>query len=268
MEDRVGDVWKLAGAYSAYIGRWSAMVAREFLRWLDVPGGARWLDVGCGPGTLVEAILRDAAPRTVVGIDRSQGLVEHARTHLTDPRARFEVGDALALPARDGVFEAVVSGLVLNFVRTPSRMISEMVRAGRAGSTVALYVWDYAEGMELTRTFWNAARALDPGAVTVDEAERFPICAPEPLAMAFSAAGLEAVATRAIEVPTQFRDFDDYWSPFLGGQGPAPAYAMSLVEERRVALREKLRATLPAASDGSISLRARAWAVRGFKPAG
>jgi SAM-dependent methyltransferase len=264
--DRVGDVWNLGGAYDAYIGRWSALVASEFLRWLDVPAGASWLDVGCGPGTLIEAIVREAAPRAVLGVDRSEGFIAHARAHLIDARARFEVGDALVLPVPDGVFDAVVSGLVLNFVQTPARMIFEMVRGGRAGCIVALYVWDYADGMDLTRKFWRAARALDPGAAPLDEAERFRICAPEPLAAAFSSAGLDAVATHAIEVPMHFRDFDDYWSPFLGGQGPAPAYAMSLDEERRVALREELRETLPVASDGSIPLRARAWAVRGFKP--
>lgn len=268
MEDRIADVWRVAGAYDAYIGRWSRLVAREFLRWLEVPGGAAWLDVGCGPGTLVEEILVEAAPRAVLGIDRSEGFVARARASVTDPRARFEVGDATGLPVPDGAFDAVVSGLVLNFVEPPARMVAEMVRGGRAGAAVALYVWDYGGGMELTRTFWTAARALDPGAATLDEAVRFPICAPEPLAAAFSSAGLHAIETRAIDVPTRFRDFDDYWSPFLGGQGPAPAYAMSLPEERRAALREKLRASLSAASDGSIGLRARAWAVRGYKKAG
>jgi hypothetical protein len=52
---------------------------------------------------------------------------------------------------------------------------------------------------------------------------------------------------------------------FLGGQGPAPSYVMSLSEEKRVQLRERLRDSLPFAIDGSIPLVARAWAVRGFK---
>jgi SAM-dependent methyltransferase len=265
MADRTGDLWSVGAAYDAYIGRWSALVARAFVRWLDVPAGASWLDVGCGPGTLVQAILGGAAPRAVLGIDRSEAFVVHARARQHDPRARFEVGDAVALPVRDGAFDAAVSGLVLNFVPTPPRMIAEMVRGVRAGCTVALYVWDYADGMELTRRFWDAARAVDPEAAVLDEGVRFPICAPEPLAAAFSEAGLDAVATNAIDVLTPFRDFDDYWSPFLGGQGPAPAYAMALDEARRAALRESLRARLPAASDGSIPLRARAWAVRGSK---
>ncbi|HEY5989359.1 MAG TPA: hypothetical protein VIV12_23705 [Streptosporangiaceae bacterium] len=81
----------------------------------------------------------------------------------------------------------------------------------------------------------------------------------------FVKAGLADVETRAIVVPTVFADFDDYWSPFLGGQAPAPSYATSLGEADRQALREALRARLPVSADGSISLTARAWAVRARK---
>jgi SAM-dependent methyltransferase len=259
------DVWAVGAAYEAYVGRWSRLVARELLRWLGVRRHGRWLDVGCGTGTLVEAIADGAEPELVVGIDRSTGFVAHARRQAKDGRMAFHVGDAQALPVPSGGFDAVVSGLVLNFVPDPARMVAEMARAGRTGSTIALYVWDYAAGMELMRRFWNAATRLDPAAARLDEAVRFPGCAPAPLEARFRAAGLSRVATRAIDVPTGFRDFDDYWSPFLGGQGPAPAYAMSLPEDRRDVLRELLRNTLPTAPDGSIRLTARAWAVRGTR---
>jgi hypothetical protein len=129
-----------------------------------------------------------------------------------------------------------------------------------------VYVWDYTAGMELLRRFWDAARALDPAAAAQDEAVRFSGCAPGPLEALLAAAGLSAVETRAIDVPTRLRDFDDGWAPFLGGQGPAPGYVTSLPEDRRAALRERLRAALPASADGSIVLTARAWAARGTKP--
>lgn len=264
-ERRASDVWAIGAAYESYVGRWSRPVARELLRWVRVPPSSRWLDVGCGPGTLVETIVEHASPRVVLGIDRSKGFVGHARARATDARIGFQVGDAQALPVADGTFDAVVSGLVLNFVPEPARMVAEMVRAGRPGSTIALYVWDYAAGMELLRCFWDAAKALDPAAAALDEAVRFPGCAPAPLEALFTATGLSGVATRAIDVQTRFRDLDDLWSPFLGGQGPAPAYAVSLPEGRRAALREAIRASLPIAGDGSIPLAARAWAVRGSK---
>jgi hypothetical protein len=117
--------------------------------------------------------------------------------------------------------------------------------------------------MQLMRHFWDAAVALDPLARAVDEGVRFPLCRPEPLAALFREAGLDAVALRAIDVPTVFRDFDDYWAPFLGGQGPAPGYAMALSQDHRAALRERIRTALPVQADGSIHLIARAWAVRG-----
>jgi hypothetical protein len=117
--------------------------------------------------------------------------------------------------------------------------------------------------MQLIRAFWDAAVRLNPAAADLDEARRFPVCRPEPLERLFSGAGLDDVAVRPVDVPTVFVDFDDYWTPFLGGQGPAPGYCASLSEPDLAALREELRARLPAEPDGSIRLTARAWAVRG-----
>lgn len=140
-----------------------------------------------------------------------------------------------------------------------------MARAVKPGGLVAAYVWDYAGKMQFMRHFWNATVALDPVVADLDEGRRFPLCNPGPLTGLFQAAGLTGVEVRPIDIWTMFKDFDDYWSPFLGGQGPAPGYAMSLSEEGRTALRERIRAALPYALDGSIPLMARAWAVRGVR---
>jgi SAM-dependent methyltransferase len=230
-----------------------------------VPRDRDWADVGCGTGALTQTILTEAGPRTVTGIDASAAFLEHAAATTADPRARFEVGRAESLPLPPATVDAAVSGLVLNFVSEPLEAVLEMARAGRTGAIVAAYVWDYAGKMELMRRFWDAATALDPDASHLDEGRRFPICHPDALRRLFEQAALDGVDVRAIDVPTDFDDFDDYWSPFLGGQGPAPGYAMSLPEERRAALREHLRSSLPIASDGSIHLIARAWAVKGRK---
>lgn len=258
------DIWASGDAYEPYVGRWSRAVAHQFLAWLAVPSGGRWLDVGCGTGALSGVILEVASPREVMGIDPSAAYVAYARSRVPDPRARFEVGDAAALPFTTETFDAVVSGLVLNFVSDPVAAVTEMARVTRAAGTVGAYVWDYAGNMELMRRFWDAAVALDPAARELDEGVRFgAICRPEVLAELFRNAGLRRVEAHAVDVPTPFRDFDDFWSPFLGGQGPAPAYAMALSEDRRTALRERIRGNLPIAADGSIPLVARAWAVRG-----
>jgi SAM-dependent methyltransferase len=263
----VADVWVEGSAYDAYVGRWSRLVAREFVAWLGVPARGAWLDVGCGAGALTGTIVERANPRWALGLDRSEGFVRHARSRVLDGRALFQVGDARALPVAPGCVDAAVSGLVLNFVPEPAGMVVEMARACRPGGTVALYVWDYAGGMELIRRFWDEATTLDPTAASLDEAVRFPVCAPGPLRQLLEGAGLSAVEVRSVDVLTAFRDFDDLWSPFLGGQGPAPSYLRSLEAVRRADLRERLRARMPVSVDGTIRIGARAWAARASAPA-
>jgi SAM-dependent methyltransferase len=257
------EVWAAGDLYEPYVGRWSRRVAQEFLQWLAMPAGKDWLDVGCGTGALTQTVLEHADPRSITGIDPASAFVDYARMHVTGPGVRFQVGDAQSLPLPDASIDVVASGLVLNFVARPSDAVAEMVRTVRPGGAVAAYLWDYSGKMELMRYFWDAAAQLDEAARDLDEGRRFPLCRPAPMAELFRQAGLRAVETRAIDVPTVFRDFEDYWSPFLGGQGPAPGYAMSLPEARRNALADLIRSRLPKAGDGSIHLVARAWAVRG-----
>jgi SAM-dependent methyltransferase len=259
------DAWASGAAYEPYVGRWSRLVAQEFLDWLALPPDCAWLDTGCGTGALSQTILQMAAPRNVTGVDRSADYLAYLRPLIADRRARAGVGDAQALPLETSTYDAVVSGLVLNFIPQPRQAVREMARAARSGGVVAAYVWDYAGKMQLLRHFWNAAAALDPAASELDEGRRFPICQPAPLEELFQQAGLQHIVVKPIDISTDFRDFDDYWLPFLGGQGPAPGYAMSLSEERRAVLRDRLRGALPFALDGSIPLVARAWAVRGAK---
>jgi ubiquinone/menaquinone biosynthesis C-methylase UbiE len=160
--------WALGDAYEAYVGRWSRVVATEFVRWLDVAPDVRWLDVGCGTGALSATVLRDAAPAAVVAVDPSAGFLRTARAGIADPRVAFAAADARAVPLADGAVGAVVSGLVLNFVPDAARAVAELARVTAPGGTVAAYVWDYAEGMEFMRLFWDAAAELDPDTGPLD----------------------------------------------------------------------------------------------------
>ena len=256
------DHWTGAEEYEAYIGRWSRPVAAAFLDWLSIPPARRWIDVGCGTGALTGAILERTDPSCVVGLDPSADFVDLARKRVVDPRARFEVAFADDLPLETGSADVIVGGLVLNFIPDLAAALAEMRRVGRAGAPIAGYLWDLAGRMDIIRTFWDAAVAIDPAAAEADEGARFPLCAPDPLREAFESAGLGDVAVRSIDVPTVLRDFDDYWTPFLGGVGPAPAYLVGLDEAHRMRIRERLRTTLPTGLDGRIQLMSRAWAVR------
>ena len=260
--------WKGTDAYEAYMGRWSRPMAQAFVAWFAAPKGGRWLDVGCGTGALTAAGLDAADPVAVTGIDPSAEFIETAKAHVSDPRARFEVGDALALPVATGGYDAVVAGLVLNHVPDPAPAAAEMVRAARSGGAVGAYVWDYSGDMQLVRYFWEAVAATDPNAAAHDPrpSSSYRICQPDPLAALFRTAGLGDVEVDAIDLPLGFRDFDDYWLPHtMGGPATPQRYVSALDDNRRAALREQLRATLPAAADGTIDLIGRAWAVRGRK---
>ena len=263
MANSLSDHWERGNVYESYVGRWSRKVAPLFLEWLAIPPGRRWLDVGCGTGALCATIVDTAQPSSVTGVEPSEGFLKTAKEFLGD-RVELKLGSATAIPLQDDAVDVVVSGLVLNFVPDPKAALTEMKRVAANGGTIAAYVWDYADKMELMTYFWNAAVATDPGAAEKAEAIRFKTCRPEALTELFERSGLQRVEVRAIDVPTVFRDFDDYWQPFLGGQGPAPAYAMSLDETARLRLRDRVRQSLPFAPDGSISLIARAWAVRGI----
>ena len=257
------DRWTDGSAYEIYVGRWSRQIGKKFLTWLEPTEDSRWLDLGCGTGALTSQILTHCSPQSVVGIEPSEAFLAVAKQQLNDTRAEFRQGSGDPLPAKDSEVGWAVSGLVLNFIGDQSRALRELMRAVTPGGTIAAYVWDYAGHVQFMRYFWDAAVALNPAASDKDEGIRFPICRPKPLQTLFEAAGLRNVAVEAIDIPTPFQDFDDYWTPFLSGIGPAPGYCASLDETSRDRLKQRLQETLPI--DGMILLAARAWAVKGTR---
>jgi len=249
------------------MGRWSRLVAEEFVTWLDVGPGLTWVDIGCGTGALGQTVLGRAAPGRLISIDRSLGFLTAARSRAAKGSGQYLVADAQELPAAAAAVDVAVSGLMLNFVSEPARMLAEMVRVIAHGGLVGVYVWDYAGRMEFLRHFWDAVTEFQPDAAELDEGRRFPLCTSEALRDLFVARGVTQTEVRPIDVSTDFRGFDDFWSPFLGGQGPAPGYVAQLSSEGRDRLRELVRQRVPHRADGSIALVARAWAVRGRKAA-
>jgi SAM-dependent methyltransferase len=245
------------------MGRWSRLLAPRFVSWLDIAAHAHWLDVGCGTGSLVDAICAHADSGSVVGCDPSAPFIEFARGRVRDERASFVVASAGALPRRPGGFDCVASLLALNFFPDVPAALEEMKSAAADAATVSACVWDYAAGMEFLRRFWDAAIEIEATARILDEAARFPVCNPDALAAHFRGAGLRDVVCDAIEIPTVFTSFHDFWRPFLAGTGPAPSFVASLDPDNRAALSRALESRIEPASDGRIVMSARAWAVRG-----
>jgi ubiquinone/menaquinone biosynthesis C-methylase UbiE len=258
----MNDSWKSGNPYEYFMGRWSSLAAQGFLDWLSPGHGLKWLDVGCGSGALSEAAIHRFKPENLIAIDQSEGFVLTAQMRLGS-KAICKVGNAVDLPIEDSSVELTVSGLVLNFIPDAGKALAEMKRATTGGGTVAIYVWDYAGKMDFLQKFWQAAAELRNEASALNEAKRFSGCNSEALMKIFTEAGFDQVITAPIEIDTHFADFDDYWKPFLGGQGPAPNYLMSLSETERERQRNLIYKRLPKQRNGSIPLSARALAVKG-----
>lgn len=259
----VSDHWAAASSYNDFMGRWSRALAPEFLAWLQIPGGAHWLDVGCGTGALASAICSYADPASVTGCDPAAAFIDFARDQCRDARQSFIVAGIGNLPCRTGGYCSVTSLLALNFFPDPEVAIHEMQSVSAPKACVSACVWDYSDGMQFLRYFWDAVASQDGTASALDEGNRFPLCRREALTTLFHRSGLCEVRCEPIEIYTKFTSFDDYWIPFLGGTGPAPSYVASLDKEHRIMLEGKLKGMLPQRKDGTISLTGRAWAIRG-----
>jgi SAM-dependent methyltransferase len=260
------DRWTSGSHYDQWMGRWSRLLAHEFLKWLNLPAGLRWLDVCCGSGVITEAVVASSVPASVVGVDVSVEQISFARQHRVHPNVTFETADAMALPFPDASFDIAICGLGLNYIPNPAKGLEEFCRVTRPEGTVAVYVWDYVHGARFLREFWDAATTIDPEAAAFDQALRFPICTEEGLRSIFEQAKLQDLNLTALDIVTRFISFDDYWEPLLTGQGSAPNYLATRDKKVQTAIRDRLRATLPANTQGVIELPARAWAIRGRRP--
>ncbi len=247
------------------MGRWSRALAPLLLDFVDLRNGDNVLDVGTGTGALAAAILSRFDSTRVTGIDPSNAYIEYATSRVKSGRASFQVGDGQKLRFSDAAFDKTLSLLVMNFIPSPGTALKEMTRVTRPSGTVAAAVWDYGEGMEMLRAFWDEAVAIDPAIEKKDE-RHMPLCRRGELAVLWREHGLLDVREEPLVVQMEFASFDDFWSPFLKGQGPAGAYVATLCGERRQILEGRLRKRLQDDAARPFRLHARAWAVRGTVP--
>ena len=255
-----------SAGYERFMGRWSRLLAPAYITFAGVKNGDRVLDVGTGTGSLAAAVEASMPASEIVGVDPSEGFIVYAQKNAKSPRSHFEVGDAQALKFKDASFDSTLALLVMNFVPDHNKAIAEMRRVTRAQGIVSACVWDYDAGMQMLRFFWDEAVALDPAVEPRDE-RHMKLSQQGQLGDLWRKAGLTNVTEAPLVIDQAYSSFNDYWEPFTKGAGPGGAYVVSLPEDRRRQLEAGIRKRLLGDhSDGSFTLKARAWCVRGEVP--
>ena len=253
-----------AAGYDHFMGRWSQMAARLFIDFARLPDHGTILDLGCGTGSLSLAVMAVRPNCRITGIDRSPEFVSFAQTRVAASGVQFQAADAESLPFLRGAFDSVVSLLVFNFIPDPAKALAEACRVTRRDGSISAAVWDYSGGMRMLRAFWDTAVELDPSADRLDE-KHMPLCRTGQLAELWRSGGLREVEESSLEFTMRFENYDDFWTPFLFGQGPAGAYLKRLAGDRTEALRHQLRRDL-GNPPAQFFLAARLLAVRGLVP--
>jgi ubiquinone/menaquinone biosynthesis C-methylase UbiE len=247
-------------AYDRFMGRYSRELAPRLIDFAGIESGMSVLDVGCGPGALVERLAERVGPEHVSAADPSEPFVAACAKRV--PGADVRQAEAEELPWPDEAFDGALAQLVVNFLRDPQAGAAEMRRVVRPGGVVGACTWDYGDGMQMLRVFWDAAKALEPDAP--DEGRTMRFRSTEELEELWREVGVEEVETGTIEIETTYADFDDFWEPLTFGVGPAGAYFNTLEPKRQEALRDELLDRLGSPA-GPFTLGARACAVRGVR---
>jgi SAM-dependent methyltransferase len=262
----VPNIFGDAAGYDRFMGRWSRLAAPLFSEFAGLPDHGSILDLGCGTGSLSFVMAAVRPNCRIVGIDRSADYVSFARNRVPRSSVQFQTADAQSLPFSSGAFDSVVSLLVFNFIPDPTKALAEAHRVTRRGGSISAAVWDYSVGMRMLRAFWDSAVKLDPSADHLHE-KHMPLCRAGQLAELWRSGGLREVEESSLEFGMRFENYDDFWTPFLFGQGPAGAYLKRLSADRIEALRDLLMCELGNPTDQFV-LPARLLAVRGSVPLG
>jgi ubiquinone/menaquinone biosynthesis C-methylase UbiE len=253
-----------AEAYEANMGRWSRQLAPVFINFVGVSEADKVLDVGCGTGSLTTTLARATGASKIVGIEPSHRFVEYARAQNVDPRVAFEVGDAQKLPYPDASFDRCMALLAIDYIPDARKAALEMRRVTKTNGIVATAMWDRSRDNELENCFWDTALAIDPNA-NRSSGRKGSYGSAEGLSELWKGAGLTEVEVAGLTVPCRVSCFDELWQPYLRSQGgPVRAFMESLSADRREAFREAMRRNLLGkGADRAITLKAKAWAVRG-----
>ncbi|MDF2730969.1 MAG: Methyltransferase type 11 [Acidimicrobiia bacterium] len=243
-------------AYDRFMGRYSALLSPQLANLAGVETGQRALDVGCGPGALTEELVRRLGAESVAAVDPSEPFIGAVGERYPGVDARTSSADDL--PFDNDEFDVTLAQLVVHFMPDPVAGLAEMARVTRDGGVVVACVWDHGGGQGPLRSFWKAAREIDPG---VDDESHLPGVRQGDLGEIFREAGLQHVEESSLTVSLQHPSFDEWWEPFTLGVGPAGAFAATLDPTARARLRELCRKFLP---PPPFVVTGKAWAARGI----
>ena len=248
--------------YERNMGDWSQRAGSIFLDWLAAASDLKWIDVGCGNGAFTELLVERCAPTLVNGIDPSEAQLDFARKRLAARQAKFDLGDAMALPFPADEFDVATMALVIPFVPEPIKGVAEMTRVVRPGGMVTTYIWDMLGGGFPLDPIRIEMRAMGLTVVNPPSLEASRI---EVLRELWTRAGLSEVETREITVHRTFPDFEDFWTTSLLAPSMRSVIAATAPNDIEL-LKARVRASLPADATGHITYSARANAVKGRVP--
>ena len=243
-------------AYEPFMGRWSRRLAPLFVEFAGVQDGESVLDVGSGTGALAVRDPRGAAQgarhrrRSGAGLRRRRRASGRRGGASASSSATRE-----ALDFSDGTFDRAVSLLALNFVPDPAQALAEQIRVTRPGGLVAAAVWDYGDGMQMLRAFWDEAVAADPAA---ERARRAPpaLVPAQPALRAVAVAGHARGGRAAADDRAALRVVRGLLEPV-----PRRPGAGGRLRRQPVASRPHALGRPPASSPGRRA-RQRRWSVR------
>jgi ubiquinone/menaquinone biosynthesis C-methylase UbiE len=248
--------------YERMMGRWSKLVGRVFLEWLNAPKNLKWIEVGCGNGAFTEDLIAHRVPLEVTAVDPSEGQLSFARTRPAAKLAQFREADAQALPFPNRSFDAAAMALVITFIPDPAKAVREMARVVRPGGLVATYMWDTLAGGVPLAPIETALKSMGKNYARLSSTAS----KREVMQALWQEAGLQSIETRQIRIPVTYSSLEDFYESNLVPVGPAGQILKAMSTSEIAQLKERLREILPIAADGRIAYEAFANAIKGKVP--
>jgi ubiquinone/menaquinone biosynthesis C-methylase UbiE len=233
-----------ASSYDRYIGRWSRLFVPTVLADAEIAPGYRVLDISTGTGEAsLMALPIVGAAGLVIGADISPEMLQSARNRLGEPSFCPVAADGQALPFKDGVFDAVICHLGLQFFPDPACGVLEFRRVLRVGRRAAACVISIPERAPMWGVLADVVSRYFPEQRSTLY-RSFALADQRRLEQLLANAGFRDIRVELQTRADSFESFDDYWAPIEAGIGTLPQAYLALNDAKRHEVREEVRAQL------------------------